>query len=233
MPRLPLIEDLTSGPIPAGSALIVEYDAASQWYSACVSIAAGWIKSGGKVEYFLNTQLPHDLRARLKLLGLDVENAEKENMIQIWDTYTITLGQKSTEKYSYNSLKVVDLTTQYARDYMRSEPAPDVLLISDNFSVLSRFNEEKVWVEYALYRAIPGRRSAKRTAIRGIMNGVHSEWAYRQLEGAADGIVDFKLQEVDGETKNVMRVRSMRNVGFDSKWYLVRIAENFEAALEK
>ncbi len=216
-----------------GCALIVEYDASSQCYNACITIAAGWIRTRGKVEYYVNTQSPDDIRGQLKRLGLDVDLAEKEDRLQLWDTYTVTLGQKSMEQYSYDSLKVSDLTVQYARDYMRSGPAPDVLLLSDNFSVLSRFNEEKVCVEYALYRAIPGRRSAKRTAIRGIMNGVHSEWAYRQLEGAANGIVDFRLQETGGETKNFMRIRTMRNVGFDSKWYPLRISENLELIVEK
>lgn len=233
MPKIPLIEDLTSAPVPAGSALLVEYDAASQWYNACVTIAAGWIRSGGKVEYFLNTQPPDDLRSQLKLLGLDVELAEKEDRLQIWDTYAVGLGQKSAEKYSYDSLKVSDLTVEHARGFMRSEPAPGVLLISENFSQLSRFNEEKVWVEFALYRAIPGRKSAKKTAIRGIMNDVHSESAYKQLEAASNGIIDFKLQETDGETRNFMRIRSMRNVGFDSRWHPLEIGKNLEVTLEK
>jgi len=233
LPRIPLIEDLTTRPVPPGSALFVEYDAASQWYNALLTIVAGWIKSGGKIEHYLTGQPPDDIRARLKLLGLDVELLEKEDTLRIVDVYTCQLGQKSEEKYSYDSLKVADISIQYARDFMRLEPTPEVLVVSDNFSNLARFNEEKAWVEYALTRAIPGRRSAKRTAIRGIMNGVHSEWAYRQLEGAVDGLIDFKLQDIGTKTKNIMRIRNMRNVGFDSEWHPLKVSENFEVTLEK
>ena len=233
MPRIPLIEDLTTRPVPPGSALFVEYDAASQWYNALLTIVAGWIKSRGKIEHYLTGQPPDDIRARLKLLGLDVELLEKEDTLRIVDVYTCQLGQKSEEKYSYDSLKVADISIQYARDFMRLEPAPDVLVVSDNFSNLARFNEEKAWVEYALTRAIPGRRSAKRTAIRGIMNGVHSEWAYKQLEGAVDGLIDFRLQDIGTKTKNIMRIRNMRNVGFDSEWHPLKVSENFEVTLEK
>lgn len=233
LPRIPLIEDLTTKPVPPGSALFVEYDPASQWYNALSTIVAGWIKTGGNAEYYLTGQPPDDLRAQLRLLGLDTDLLENEDKLKIIDSYTVQLGQKSTEKYSYDSMKVADLSIQYARDFMRLAPKPDVLVVSDNFSNLARFNEEKAWVEYALTRAIPGRRSAKRTAIRGIMYGVHSDWVYKQLEGAVDGVVDFKLQDVGTKIKNFIRVRNLRNVGFDSEWHPLKIAENFEVSFEK
>jgi KaiC/GvpD/RAD55 family RecA-like ATPase len=52
------------------------------------------------------------------------------------------------------------------------------------------------------------------------------------LEAAVDGIIDFKLEEVGEETINLMRLRSMRNVGFDSRWHRLRVKENFEVTLE-
>lgn len=224
---------MTTSSVPAGTALFVEYEPASQWYNALSTIVAGWIRTGGNAEYYLTGQPPDDLRAQLRLLGLDVELLEKEDKLKIIDSYTVQLGQKSTEKYSYDSMKVANLSIQYARDFMRLESKPDVLVVSDNFSNLARFNEERAWVEYALTRAIPGRRSARRTAIRGIMYGVHSDWVYKQLEGAVDGIVDFKLQDVGTKMKNLMRVRNMRNVGFDSEWHPLKITGNFEVTLEK
>jgi len=51
------------------------------------------------------------------------------------------------------------------------------------------------------------------------MNGVHSEWVYKRFESVSDGIIDFKLEERDGRTRSVMRIRNMRNVGFDSQWH--------------
>ena len=40
MPHIPLIEDLTMGPVPAGSNISVEFAGASQWYGASVSIVS-------------------------------------------------------------------------------------------------------------------------------------------------------------------------------------------------
>lgn len=211
----------------------LRYYTPDRWYNASITIAAGWIRSGGKVEYYVNVQPPDDVRLQLNRLGLNAELLEKEDKLRIWDSYTVALGQKSREKYSYDSLKVADLSIQYARDFMRLESTPEVLVVSDNFSVLDRFNDEKVWVEYALSRAIPGRKLTMRTAVRGIMKGVHSDWVYKQLEGAVQGIIDFKVEDVGTGTKNLIRVRSMRNVGFDSEWQSLKVSENFEVTLEK
>jgi len=63
------------------------------------------------------------------------------------------------------------------------------------------------------------------------MRGVHSEWAYRQLEGSVDGIVDVKLDEASGKPRDLMQVRTMRNVHFKRELIELRMGENFEITL--
>ncbi len=106
-------------------------------------------------------------------------------------------------------------------------------MVLDDLSVLDRFNEEKNWVEFLLARMIPGNRARELTSIRGIMRGIHSDWAYKQLEAAVDGVVDFKLGEASDPPTNLMRIKSMRNVGFDGRWHQLQIGGNFEVTLEK
>ncbi|MGA3404214.1 MAG: hypothetical protein ABSD49_00595 [Candidatus Bathyarchaeia archaeon] len=49
-----------------------------------------------------------------------------------------------------------------------------------------------------------------------------------------DGIIDFKLETAAEETVTTVRIRIMRNVGFDSRWHPIRVNdENFELTLEK
>jgi KaiC/GvpD/RAD55 family RecA-like ATPase len=141
VPRLPLIEDLTKGAIPPGSVLLVEFDAASAWFSASLTIAAGWLKEGGAVAYNDWTQSPDDLRAKLSRLGLQVDALEKEGRLLIWDAHTASLGQKSKERMAPESLKVADLSL-FVKDAM-GPPEPSWLHISDNASTLARFNDEK------------------------------------------------------------------------------------------
>jgi KaiC/GvpD/RAD55 family RecA-like ATPase len=109
---------------------------------------------------------------------------------------------------------------------------PETLRIADNISVLARFNEEKVWVEFVLTRMIPQSQVIQSTAIRGIIREAHSDWVYKQLEAVHDGIVDFKLEETGEEPRNLIRMRLMRTVGFDGRWHSVRVGNSFEVSLE-
>ncbi len=120
-----------------------------------------------------------------------------------------------------------------ARDAMDDAPTPEFLVISDNGSVLDRFNDEKNWVELYLTRPIPMGKSRQLTQLIGLMSDVHSNWAYKQLEAAVDGIIDFKLDEGSDPAQNLVRVRSLRKVGFDGQWHRLKVTENSEVTLEK
>ena len=109
----------------------------------------------------------------------------------------------------------------------------NTLRVIDNASSTARFNDEKLWVEFILTRQFPRGPIWKATLIDPIVRGLHSEWVYRSLEAGADGIIDFKLEESGEETQNLIRIRNMRNVGFDRKWHTLKTGENFEVRLEK
>ncbi len=231
--QIPLIEDLTNGPIPAGSNLLVEYDPASQWYNASITITAGHLRTGGSVNYSVAAQSPDHVRAQLKQLRLDVDALEKEEKLRIIDWYTATLGQRSKEKHAVDSLKAADLSILVSKLTKAAPFSPGVLRILDNRSTLARFNDEKIWVEFELSRLFPRAPAWKSTAIIGLIKGFHTDWAFKALEAAADGIIDFKLEESGEETKNIIRIRTMRNVSFDSRWHQLKIGKNFEVTLEK
>ncbi len=212
----------------------MEYDPSSQWFNASLTIAAEWLKTQGEIIYGVYSQPPENIPSQLNQLGVDTKTLESDNRLQIADFYTITLGQKSKEKYApYDSLKISDMSIKVATDLMRRPPAPQLLRIVDNESCLARFKDEKIWVEYLLTRILPIASIRKSTGIRGVITGIHSSWAYKQLESAADGIVDFKIDDSGEETRNMIRIRTMRNVGFDTRRHRLKIGENFEVTLEK
>jgi len=236
MPHIPLIEDLTKESIPPGSNLLVEFDPASQWYNASFTIAAGWIRSGGAVDYNATAQPLTNIRSKLNRLGLDVETLERESKLELNDWYTATLGKKSNERLAETSLKVADLSIDFLKPEFLENPSRLAELgIRDNASTLARFNDEKAWVEFEVTRAIQVAVAGlhKSVWIRGVVKGVHSEWVYKRLEDAYDGIIDFKIDEERGEVRNLMRIRSMRGVGFDSRWHRLKIGDNLEVTLEK
>jgi KaiC/GvpD/RAD55 family RecA-like ATPase len=233
LPRIPLIEDLTVGPVPPGSNILVEFDPSSQWYSASLTIAAGWLRTGGSVSYIAHSQSPDDVRSQLRSHGVVIEELEQKDRLWITDLYTASLGRKSKEKFAPESLKVADVSLWIAKEAMAELPAPEFLVIADNCSVIDRFNDEKNWVELYLTRPIPMAKSRQLTQLMGFMSGIHSSRAYKQLEAAVDGIIDFKLDEASDPAQNLIRIRSLRKVGFDGRWHKLKVTESLEVALEK
>ena len=233
MPRIPLIEELTKGPIHPGTQILVEFNPASQWYNASLTIAAGWVRTGGRISYVALSQSPDTIRSQLKRLGIAVEELEEKDRLWITDFYTPSIGQKSKEKYAPESLKAADLSIWIAREAMVETAAPEFLVIADNNSILDRFNDEKNWVELMLTRPLPIAKSRQVTQLVGLMSQIHSSWAYKQLEAAADGIVDFKVEETNASTRDLMQIRTMRQVTFDRKWHKLKIGKNFEITLSK
>jgi KaiC/GvpD/RAD55 family RecA-like ATPase len=240
--RISLIEDLLKAPLPPGASLLVEYDPTSGWYQSSLNIAAGWLREGGVVSYHVAAQPPENIRSQLAQLGLDVGHLEANDKLRVFDWYTATLGRKSKEKYAFYSLKAADLSvlfgkymmaTQQGIELIPPQPSPDWLRILDDASCLGRFNEEKSWVEFVRTRIIPIASLWKSTGIGGIIRGIHSDWAYKNLEAASDGVIDFKQDETTGEAQNLIRIRSMRNVGFDSRWHQLKVGENLEVTVEK
>ena len=237
MPRIPLIEDLTKEPIPPGSNVIVEYEATSQWFNASVTIAAGWLRQNGKVSYSAVAQSPAKVRETLNRLGIDCGRLEAgphdEEPLRIWDFYASTLGLKSNEKLQVSSMKVADHSIFYVKQQFVLEQNPDRLAFVDDWSSYSRFNDEKSWVEFLLTRDFPVCSRNKMSNFGGLLKGIHSSWVYNRLESAADGIIDFKLEEEGRTLRDVMRIRSMRSVHFDREWHELKIGDNFEVTLEK
>ncbi len=151
----------------------------------------------------------------------------------IFDGYTITLGRISNEKYAAQSLKAGDLSITYSREVMRAGPVPELLTIVDTVSTLARFNDDRAWVEFLLARGIPSASLTKSTTIAGIINGLHSDSVYKQLEAAVDGVIDMKLDDASDPPRNLIRIRSMRNVRFDGRWREITYGKNLDITLKE
>ncbi len=254
--RIPLLEGALEEPLPEGSSLIALYDSGSLWYNASLSITSAWLTTGGTVNYYGSAQPTAKIRKQLNRLGLRAEEFERNGKLALWDWYTPTLGRKSSEKFSMDSLKVADLSIWWSQHSMTGPPSPGLLTVIDDLSCLSRFNDEKAFVEFTLARVIPTGPLMKSVVITGIIRDVHSDWIYKRLEAAVDGTIEFRLFEVrveemkpytdtgmrsgvfgsgpnvEGfgsaghEMRDMMRIRNMREVAFSSKWHMLKFDKN-------
>jgi KaiC/GvpD/RAD55 family RecA-like ATPase len=196
-------------------------------------MAAEWLRGGGWVGYTAIGQSPAKVRSRLKRHNVIAEQLEKDDKLAIFDAYSATLGKKSVETYNAESLKVQDLSIVFSQVIMKLQHEPESLRIIDNGSVLARYNDEKSFVEFVISRVMPVAPAIESTALIGIISGLHSEWVYKNIEASVDGIIDFRLDEAEEEVRDLVRIRTMHDVGYDKHWHQLKIAENFEITIEK
>ena len=140
---------------------------------------------------------------------------------------------KSSEKLQEPTLKVADISISYIKEQFTKPPDPDRLLLVDDWSSYSRFNDEKSWVEFLLTRDFTLASALHSYNIGGLMKGLHSGAVYNRLEVAADGIVDIKMEEEGKTICDMIRIRNFRNVHSDREWHRLKVGENFEVKLEK
>lgn len=216
---------------------MVEYDPTSLWYAASLTVTADWLEQGGIVSYQACNKPPNNIRKQLAKLGVNTEKLENDSKLSISDWYSAMLGHKSKEKLYRESLKVADISIDWGnalKGLKEGSTKPyDHLFIQDDCSFLARFNEEKDFLNFLLNRSFPGTGLWQNTSLDGFLKGVHSESFYRQLEAAADGVIEFKFDDSREEPSNLFRIKAMRNMTFDGHWHNLKIGKGHEVLLDK
>ena len=170
----------------------------------------------------------------LKRLGIDAApleaepappNERLENLGRLHAKLRLEINRETDRVVESRRLK----HSTFSREQFKLEPNPLRFRVTDDISTQARFNDEKSWVELQLTRGFPLASINKSTSVHGLMKGVHSDWVYSRFEAANDGILDVKVEEFEGEVRNRLRIRTMRNVGFDSHWHTLKINENFRS----
>jgi len=250
--NIPLLAELVPDGIKIATVIAVEFDPDSQWFAVAASITATSLMSDGHIGYAAMARPVNDIRRDLSNLGIDVSMAVKDERLFIddWHTATLTGGRliSVTEPESYadgirmHSLRVADFSAEQLKGWRgdakhrvvfagRENWPSGWLLVSDSFSVLTRFNEDRPFLEFLETRENQDARLMKRINLEGFVRGIHSESFYKRVEAASDGIIDIRVIEQDGVPKNFLRLRSLKGQPHDARWHEIQIKRNGEATL--
>jgi KaiC/GvpD/RAD55 family RecA-like ATPase len=253
--RVPILIDLIPDGLCPGTILLIEFDPDSQWVSVAVTVAVRCLMEARHVAFLAFTMTPSEVALAMSKLGLDVAEAEKSGLLAIEDWYSASLtgGRLETGttqramfervegRIRVQSLKVADLSVEWlktsktgphvASDIVEFWP-PGSVAISESCSPILRFGDEKSFVEFFESRIRPEEhRRGNLVTLQGITRGIHSDWLYKRMESVCDGIIDLRVAELEGEVKNLLRVRALRGQPHNSKWHAIDVTRNGEAKL--
>ncbi len=252
--NVPLLGQLVPGGIKPGTMVLVEYDPDSQWLSVATTIAGRFFQANNHVAYLVTARSPVDFKHSVSALGIDLAAAESTGRFAVEDWYTATLTggriepadlhapvfEKVQGELRVRSLRVADLSLEWlktsktgpqqAYDIVDFWP-PGSLIIVESFSGILRFNEEKAFLEWMESRVNPEERKRRSITIQGVVRGIHTEWLYKRMENISDGVIDLRVMERGDETKNLLRLRSLKGQPHDTRWHEVNIKPNGEATL--
>ena len=240
---LPILKELVKGGIDYGNSLLVEFDSDSIWYETSLTLTAQALKDGIRTDYHTFQHAPSEIREALARLGLTVKPLEEQNTLRIIDSYTVQTGlglsetseeSHASHHYLSESLNLSDWSIANVQRIKSGVPEEDKrrLHIDDNTGVLLQYNDEKAFIDNWRTRHRPHTGVQEVVVINALMKGVASDPFTKQFESLSDGILDFKIQEKEGQIEQLFRVRAMRGRSYDSRWHQLQILQNGEVTLD-
>jgi KaiC/GvpD/RAD55 family RecA-like ATPase len=244
--HVPIFSDLAPGGFRYGANYLVEFDPSSLWHETSLTIVAKALKADVRTHYHTFMHIPREIREGLQKLGVDVGKVESEDRFRLIDSYsglTALPIQPEPGRVMAGRPRVFLNDPSYLEKYtaniasLFTEGTPESdkkwLHIDDNTSIYNRYFKEQDVLDIFQTRVFQESRILDLSVFHSVVAGVWSESYYRQFEAQCDGVIDFKVEEDEGQLENYVRVRSIRGKTCDSRWRHLRLEGNGEVVLDK
>jgi KaiC/GvpD/RAD55 family RecA-like ATPase len=230
--------------------LLVEFDPDSQWFSIATTLAANTFRDDRFVGYLAMARPVDDVKQSFSDIGIGVNQPRSPERLVVEDWYSATRSggrldpqggevfERTSDGLRVRSLRVADLSVDWLKS-SKSGPRvydivdfwpPGSLIVVESFSSILRFNEEKPFIEWLESRVNPEERKRKSITLQGVVRGIHTDWLYKRMESACDGVVDIRVMERADEARTFLRIRSLKGQPHDARWHEVMIKSTGEAA---
>ncbi len=215
--------NLTGGGVNGGTVVTVEGNTGSGKTLLLEQLMGDDLRSGRPCVFVSTADFPNNVRANMKMMGMDVSGYEQTGLLTFVDGYSAEAGQESREKISIPSLG--DLTTLGIR-LSSAFPSPSFKggsLYFDSLTPLaSKAKPESI---VSLVQSVGAKvKGLSGKAFFTVGMGIDGT-VQRQLEDSADCIVQMEAFEESGTRRRRLRIAKFRARKHQEGWVLFTIED--------
>ena len=213
-----ILKNLVLSPVSAGFNLAVMGPPGVGKSTLCQELIREAFKAGLKCLYIITNNPVQLMREQLRVLGV-APVARTEPVVYV-DMYSWLLGERSPERFQIdNASDVAALSVVLST---AAETAGDKSFVAfDTMSTLLAYNSEELCVRFMKSHLARMKRHAN-IGVYAIETGIHTNSFYNEVKASFDGVLELKLEEVDGELRRFIRVYRYRG-SHETKWFRLLI----------
>ncbi len=206
-----LLKGLILSPIATGFNLAIMGPPGVGKSTLCQELIKEASKSGLKCLYVI-TNNPVDL-VKQQLRDMGVAPVARNEPVIFVDMYSWLLGEPSPERFQIDNASDVA-----ALSVVISSAAQ---MAGDRSFALLAYNSEELCVRFMKSHLARMKRHGNIGAY-AIETGIHSNSFYNEVKASFDGVIELKLEEMDGELRRFIRVYRYRG-SHETKWFRLLI----------
>jgi KaiC/GvpD/RAD55 family RecA-like ATPase len=179
----------------------------------CQSLLREAVEGGLKCLYVITNSPVSLIKDQVRAWGLP--QATTDRIIYV-DMYSWLLGDRSPERFQIDNAS--DIASISVVLSSAAEAAGDrAFVVFDSMSTLLSYNSEELCTRFMKSHLARMKKHGDIGAY-AIELGMHSNAFYNEIRSSFDGVIDLKLEEMDGELRRFIRVYSYRGA-HETKWF--------------
>lgn len=184
----------------------------------CQNLLREAVEGGMKCLYVITNTPISLIKEQVRAWGLP--QTVTDRIIYV-DMYSWLLGERSQEKFQIDNAS--DIASISVVLSSAAEAVGDrAFVIFDSISSLLSYNSEELCTRF-LKAHLARMKKHGDIGAYAVELGMHSNSFYNEIRSSFDGVIDLKLEEMDGELRRFVRVYSYRGA-HETKWFRFLIA---------
>ncbi|MCD1294663.1 ATPase [Methanocella sp. CWC-04] len=233
---IPDIDSALDGGIPRGSLILLEEDTGAKSHILQSKFVAEGLLNDEYCYIFNMEHPPHAIVNSMNAFGLEPEELMSNGQFIIIDGFTDAFGWgEFTSKWKYvchdlTNLKEVNDVVKAATAAV--EPYNNMRGIVDSLTTLFLANDSERAVLNYIHHQMATQKNYGITSMYTIHMGAHRPELVKALEHIVDGVIWVCKVEVDGEPRDMIQIKKLRDSKFSARKYFFNV-EDETATLEE